>query len=94
MFREDELCDGLSADEMFLDDAFEHIGSDGVVPDSVRIYDCDGSLLAYPEAVGLGTINAILAFGEIQFFESALQVIPRFETDVTRSAFGLRGIRT
>ena len=94
MLCKDEFFNGIPADQMFLDDAFHDIRSDGVIPGSIRIHDSDRTLLADSQAVGLGPVHTVLTFVEIQFFDPALQVIPGFETDFPRRALRFCGIGT
>jgi len=87
--REDEVLNRNASDEMFLDDALQHVWSDGVIPGSIRIHDRDGALFANSQTVGLGAVNTVFALIEIQFLKSLLQVIPRFKTDFAGGTFRL-----
>ena len=53
----DELFDGYSADEVFLDNALERWGSTRAVPYAVRIDDRDGAIFADTKTIRLGTID-------------------------------------
>ena len=89
VYSEDEFLDRLTADEVLLQDAFEDFGSGRVIPDAVGIDHGDGSVLANPQAVGLGAINAAVRPGQLSLGESLLEVIPGGPGDFGRSAFGL-----
>ena len=55
---EDEFLDRLPADEVLLQDAFEDFWSGRVVPNPIGIDYRDGSVLANPQAVRLGAVDA------------------------------------
>jgi len=65
--RKNEVLNGFASDEMFLNDALQHVRSDGVIPGTIRIHHSDGTLFADSQAVCFGSVNAVLAFIEIQF---------------------------
>ena len=61
---------------MLLDDSLQHFRRDVVVPDAFRIDDGDGTLLADPQAVRLGAIDAMLPRQQAQIRKSLFQIIP------------------
>ena len=73
---------------MLADDALQNCRRDGVIPDSLGIYDGDRSLVANAQAVGFRPIYGIIGFGQAQFFQPFLQVIPRLERLLLRRACG------
>src|SRR5579872_7461424 len=80
---------------MFLDDSLQHFGRRRVIPDTVGIDDCDRPLLADPQAVGLGAINAVFTLQEATLSKPLLQIIPGDVGDLAGSAFriGLVGAK-
>ena len=70
-----EVGDGLSAEDVLLEDAFEVVRGAGMVPDALGVNDGDGALAADTEAVGFGALDAAGA-GEAKFVEAFFQVVP------------------
>lgn len=83
--------DRLSADEMVLDDFLEDLGCAALVPGAFRIDDRDRAADADLEAVGLGAGDAGEGTDEVEFLETALEVIPGFLTGGGVAALGLGG---
>lgn len=83
------VSNNLPADEMFLNDPFEHLWRAGVVPDPLRINDRDWSAGADLQAIRLRAEDAAVAC-ELQFFQSPLEVVPRGEARLLVDAFWLR----
>ena len=78
---------------MLLNDSFKDFRRDGVIPGSVGINDGDRALLANAETVCFRAKHAIVRPCEAQFFKTALEVVPRFESGFLRCALGLGLIR-
>ena len=87
---EDMVFDDTATDQVLLNDALEDFGRGGVVPDSIRVNDGDGSLFADTEAVGLGAEDAV---EDAEFGETALEIVPGLDSSFKRAAlgFGLLG---
>lgn len=83
------FLDWGAADDVFLEDALDHFGSDRVIPDAVGIDDCDGAVLADAEAVGFGSEDAFGALHEAEFREALFEVVPTGDAGVFVAAFGL-----
>ena len=49
--REREFFDRVAADEMLLNDSFDHFGRDGVIPGAVGVHDGNGALFADAQAL-------------------------------------------
>ena len=56
---EGELFHDLAADEVLLDDAFEHVRTGRVIPDTLRVDQRDRAAFADAETVYLGAVHAI-----------------------------------
>src|ERR1041385_1557392 len=59
-----------------------------MIPDALRINDCNGSPNANAQTIGFGAIYQWSWSDQVQFLEAVLQVIPGFEALFFRSAFG------
>lgn len=88
MFGDDVIGDGVSGDEMFLNDALEDGWVAGVIPSAFGVDECDGALLADAEAVGFGAEGPAGA-DEAELGEAAFEVSPGFEGTGFVAAFGL-----
>lgn len=86
-----EVGDGLTFDEVFLDDAFEVFGGAGMIPNGIGVNDGDGSLGADAEAIGLGAVDEGVGAAEFEFGEAGFEELPSGEADFRRAAFGLGG---
>jgi hypothetical protein len=86
---QDEVLDGLTGDEVFLDDAFEDRRRGGVIPDAFWIDDGDGTVFADAEAIGLGAEGGAGALGEAELVEAVLEEEPGGESDFLRAALRL-----
>ena len=91
---EDELLNRVSFNEVFVNDAFHHLGSCLVVPHAFGIDDRDRPLLTDSQAVRLCTINTGLSPLEAQFRKSFLQETPRLIGFIPRCAFWRRLVCT
>src|ERR1019366_7024708 len=87
--RKGKLPDNFPADQVLLDDAFQHFRRAGVIPDAFGINDCDWPAHADAQAVGLGAINQRLRAGEIQFPEPPFQKFPGGQSVLLRATFRL-----
>ena len=96
MNRDNPVCcesiflDDSSLDQMLLDDPFEDSRRAGMIPDCLRVYHCDRALNADPQAVRFGPINQRVGADELEFFQPFLQIFPRLQTFLFRSAIRLR----
>ena len=84
---ERKLLDDLALDQVLLNDALQDFRRGAAVPDTLRIDHCDRALLAYAQTVRLGAVDVIQ---QAEFAETALEIIPRFETGFPGAALGLR----
>ena len=89
MLKKQKLGDDASADEMLLDDPFEHRRIAPAVPGAFRIHDGNRSAVADPQAVRFRPKDAAL-FGEIELFQPFLQVIPGREAAFLVAALRVR----
>jgi hypothetical protein len=87
MMLEGEFGNWPPADEMFLNDAFEHRRITVAVPSPFRVHDRNRTTLADAEAVGFGAKDAA-PLRELQLFEATLQKIPRRDAPLLVAAFG------
>jgi hypothetical protein len=92
------LLDDLTTDEMFLNDAFNHVSRSTVVPNSFRIYQQNGPLLTDPQTIGLrakdaGMRNFATRTVELQLLEPGFEIVPCFEASgaIATFRFGLIG---
>ncbi len=83
------FLDDSAIDEMFLNDALEHLRRAGVVPDALRIDDRDGTARADAEAVGLGAEHSRLEANEPKLLEAVFQKRPRLEASLPGAALRL-----
>ena len=85
-----KLLNRTPADQMLLNDPLQNLGSRGVIPNAFRIDDGNGSTLADAEAVRFRAIGDVLALGEAQLAQAALQIIPCRHVNLVRSALRIR----
>ena len=78
VFGDCKFFDNVSADEVFLNDAFEDGWIALGVPCAFRVDDGDGALLANAEAVCFGTEDTAL-LAETECAESEFKVVPCFK---------------
>jgi len=83
-----KIFNNATADEMFLNHPLENLGAAGMIPDAFGVNDGDGAVRADLEAVGLSTEDAAVA-GELQFFQTAFEVVPRSEAVLLQRALRL-----
>jgi hypothetical protein len=76
--EDQELFDDPAAHQMLLDNTLERVRPAAVVPGSFRVDDGDRTGLAYPQAIGLGPVNASL-LREPHLFQAAFEKIPGLE---------------
>src|SRR5690606_15686121 len=69
------LGDGASADQVLLDDPFEHGGRAGAVPGALGVHDGDRPGLADLKTVRLGAIDPAPP-DELQLLQALLQELP------------------
>ena len=81
-----------AANQVFLDDSFQHILGAGMVPDAVRPDDCDRPGLANLQTIGFGPLHAAAA-DQSQFLEPLLEVVPSALAGFPSAAFLLFGHR-
>ncbi len=74
---EAEFGDWPTADQVFLDDAFEVFGCAAVVPGAFRVHDADGTLATHSQAFDLRAVDAALHIHQLQFAQSPLEKFPR-----------------
>lgn len=79
MLGDEKLVRDLSADQMLLDDVFEHIGRAGMVPRAFGVNHRDGTLKADLKAVGFRSVDATCS-NQIQLDEALLEVLPRCQS--------------
>jgi len=86
---------GGATDQVLLNNPFQNGGCAGVVPDLIRVNDCDGTLLADPQAIGLGAHDLWIGpAGQTQLVEAEFEVLPRFQSALFGAAFGVCLIAT
>ena len=88
--REGEFSNYASADQMFLNDAFEHFRRAGVIPCPFGINDCDGSICADAKTIGFGAIDQRFGADKAQFLEPLLEKLPRRIALFLRATFRFR----
>src|SRR5947209_3919453 len=76
VLREGVLLDHLAADQMLLDDLFEHFGRAGMIPNSLRVNDRDRTMNAHPQAIDFASMDQWLGPGQVEFFKPLLQIFP------------------
>ena len=70
------VLDGNAANQMFLDDPFEHLLGARMVPDALGPDDRDRTVGADLQAVGLGPLNSARPH-QTELLEALLEVLPR-----------------
>ena len=73
--RKQVVLDRFTADQVFLNDAFNNFGSTGVIPCTIRVNQHDGPFFAYTQAINLAAVDAAFT-GQIEFVKPFLKVIP------------------
>ena len=74
--RDDEILDGLAADQMLLDDALEIGLVTMSIPGSFRVDDGDGPLDTDPQAICLRAIDGTFRVDESEFLEALFEKLP------------------
>ena len=85
-FSETEFFYHLSADQVLLNDALQHFGRGGVIPDAFGIDHRNRAAFADAQAVGFGAVDAV---EQSQFGQPALEVVPGLDAAFLRAALGL-----
>src|SRR5215210_7013686 len=85
--KDDELADRHAADQMFLEDAFEHGWIALPVPHPVGIDHGDRAAAADVEAIGARGVDAPFAH-QAQLFEPLRQVLPGADRPLAAAALG------
>ena len=70
-----EFCDRNSADQMLINDPLKCRWSTRVIPDTVRVDDSNGTILADAKAVRLGAVD-LSVLREIEFGKAFLEIFP------------------
>jgi hypothetical protein len=83
-----EFRHGFSADEMFLNDAFQHSRRATVIPNAFGINDRDGAARADAQATSFAAKHERVGTDEVQFFEALLEKFPRGEGLFARATLG------
>src|SRR5262245_43741105 len=78
-----------AADEMLLDDLFEHGRIAASVPRTFWIHDCNRTAFADAQAIGFGAQNATL-LREAKLLQAALQEFPGREPALLLTTLGIR----
>src|SRR6185369_11803392 len=81
-----EIADEFAANQMLLDDPFEHGWIAGTIPGPFRIDHGNRSALTDSQAIGFRAQDAAL-FRESQFLEPPLEIVPGFEAASFLTAF-------
>ena len=69
--RKDKLIHYATADQMFLNDAFQNLRRAGVIPRAFRVNDSDRTMHTDAEAIRFCAKNDRFgAFGQAEFFEA------------------------
>ena len=89
VFGNDEFRDDSAADEVFLDNSFEHDRGTGMVPDCLRINHRNGALDTNAQAIRLGPVYLWIVSRQPQLLEPFLEVIPRRQPCGFGATFGL-----
>lgn len=82
-----------TTDQMSLNDLFEDTFVTTAIPSPFRVDDSDRATAANPQAIGFGAIDAALP-GQIQFFQSILEKVPRCQRSFSVAAFRFRRVGT
>jgi hypothetical protein len=81
-----------SVNQVFLDDSFQHGRTAGVVPNSFRVNDGDGTTAADPQAIGFRPVDKPIRSGQFQLVESGLEEFPSRQAGFFGAALWLCGI--
>lgn len=81
------------ADEVFLNDPFQHRRGARMIPDRIRVNDGDRAVRAHPQAIHLAANHLRLRAVQSQFLQAVFEKGPRFPTHSKIAAlrFGLVG---
>jgi len=94
IFRKGKFGHNRPAEEVFLDDAFQHRWMAAVIPDRFGINHGDGTVGTDAQAACLGAIHEGFGSNEIELFEAFFEVFPGDNGLFTGTAFGFICIRT
>lgn len=75
---------------MLLDDPFKDSRRARMIPDGFRVYDGNRTMNADTQAIRFGAINQRVWADEMEFFQALLQILPRLQTFLFRSAVRFR----
>ncbi len=85
----------MPADEVLLDDYFQHFRGAGVIPCAFWINDGDGAVEADAQAIRLGAEDfGIFATGEVELLEAGFEKFPGCEAGFFGATFRFRLIGT
>lgn len=93
VLRKGQILHYPSADEMFLNNALQGGRSAGMVPNTLRVNEGDGSLRANAQAVGFRAIHQSVRPDQPEFLKAPLEKPPRRRALFLRAAFGLGLLR-
>lgn len=65
----------------------------GVVPNALRVDDCDGASQTDMEAIGFGSMHQCLGSHQVELLEPLLEKLPGSQSDRRIGALGLRRLR-
>src|SRR5713101_3599551 len=91
MRRESVFGHGPASDEVLLNDTLDDRGRHRVIPRAIRIDDGNRPRFADAQAVGLRSIDTVLALGQAEFHQPLFEVLPRSQAVLARGALG-RGL--
>jgi hypothetical protein len=91
--REDVFLDGVSLDQVLLDDAFENVRGAGVIPDSIGINHGHRSPATNAKTVDLAPVNLPFRAGQIEFRQPPFQKSPGLQARFPGTAFRLSLVR-
>src|SRR5262249_30306729 len=84
--RESELLHDAPADQVFLDDALDHLRRSRMVPDSFGINHRDRAAFANAETIGFGPVHSVT---QSQLRETALEILPGIQAVILGATLGL-----
>src|SRR5579863_108666 len=91
---EDVFGDGPASDQVLLNDALDDVRGDRVIPGAFGIDNGDRAVLADPQAIGFGAVNAGTAVHQVQLRQSLLEIVPGSQAVFARRTVGIGLIGT
>ncbi len=85
--RDHVLGNRRAADQMLLQDPFDHCWGTAAVPNALWLHDQDWTSFTDPEAAGWHSQHAPL-LGQSQFLEASFEILPRFPHLFFAGTFG------